>query len=85
MKVCNQYPKHHYITEFDKTSFFCPNCGNKEVWVEGEGDYYVGPTYLCTSCKEKFYLPSETSKCDDREQQIIRQLLCGISDVPKNP
>lgn len=31
----------------------CPGCGHRGVWCEtGPGDYYVGPTYACTSCSQ---------------------------------
>ncbi len=42
----------------ENTSVFCPSCGLKQVIVEpGDGDYYVGATYHCKACKDKFHLP----------------------------
>lgn len=37
---------------------FCPYCGKKTVLVEeGDGDFYQGPTHLCTSCDRDFRGP----------------------------
>lgn len=39
------------------SDYFCPNCGKKTVYDERDGgDYYVGCTYLCTSCLHRSYL-----------------------------
>ena len=40
------------------TGLFCPLCGKQPVLVEdSEGDYYDGPTHLCTICGETFRGP----------------------------
>lgn len=67
----------HYMETWEDTRFFCPNCGEKTVWVEGSpGDYYVGPSYLCSSCSHGFNLPSETGDFSANEQD--KQRLAAI-------
>ncbi len=35
----------------------CPECGEKNVWCdESPGDYYLGPKYLCLSCRSEFHI-----------------------------
>ena len=59
-KALLEFKTHHYIQEYSKTKYYCVNCGAKDVWVEdGEGDYYVGPDYICLACDHQFNLPSE--------------------------
>ena len=42
----------------DDTELFCPFCGVKSVKTErGDGDYYAGPAFVCTSCETEFFLP----------------------------
>ena len=47
---------------YNETKLYCPNCGKQTVYVEdNDGDYYEGPTHLCTSCDRDFTLPSNHS------------------------
>lgn len=85
MKVLNEYPgSHHYVREYKKSQYFCPICGNKEVWEEmGQGDYYQGSDYVCISCGCKSYLDG----CSDgpnevRYMNILEQLRTGITMEP---
>jgi hypothetical protein len=49
---------HNYDWCWLTTDYFCPHCGQQPVHVEaGEGDYYVGATHWCCSCKTTFHLP----------------------------
>ena len=47
--------------EWDRTDWHCPKCGKQTVWAEGggAGDFYVGPTHICISCRNRFWLPSD--------------------------
>lgn len=66
---------HSYDFEYEKTELFCPNCGSKSVWVEqGEGDYYSGPTHVCTNCWSDFTIQGPH---DARypEAEVILQIL----------
>lgn len=57
--VTYDFKTHTLRAEFESTEYFCPSCGKQTVWVEtGDGDFYVGPTHLCTSCSSEFELPS---------------------------
>jgi predicted RNA-binding Zn-ribbon protein involved in translation (DUF1610 family) len=41
-----------------QTDNYCPNCGKKSVYVaDDEGDFYVGPDYICIECKFLFSMP----------------------------
>ncbi len=50
---------HSYLERWIPTTYFCPGCGSREVWMRNDGgDYYVGEQYLCWRCGGDFYLPS---------------------------
>lgn len=85
MKVLNEYPcSHHYWDEFEKSRYFCPNCGKQEVWEEqGAGDYYVGVTYICAACGAKFDLPSGADPVTEPNDQLrAKQLREGYTAEP---
>ncbi len=43
---------------FAKSDIYCPNCGKQDCWEDtGGGDYYVGATFACMSCKTTFHVP----------------------------
>ena len=59
---------------FEK-SLHCPNCGALSVWCDSsEGDYYVGPTYVCTECRHTWTMqgPSPERYTD---AQVIDQII----------
>lgn len=84
MRILNEYPgKHHYFDEFEKTEYFCPQCGAKEVWQEqGAGDYYVGEDWICTACSSiwKMIGPSKITEINDMGK--IAQLRQGKTFEP---
>ncbi len=86
MKILQEYKTHHYFSNYDKSEFFCPNCGKKEVWEEqGAGDYYVGVNFTCISCKHEFNLPFFRllkNDNDEMELKIIEQIKSGITNIP---
>ena len=87
MRVLNEFlSSHHYFNNFKLSEdIYCPNCGLVgNVWIENEGDYYVGEDHICTDCKTIFTMPTKR-KCDERELKIINQLLTGITDKPTTP
>lgn len=50
-------------TPWVKTDYFCPSCGQAQVWRENDGgDYYVGETHHCVGCDSRFYLPDKPTK-----------------------
>jgi predicted RNA-binding Zn-ribbon protein involved in translation (DUF1610 family) len=83
MKVLLEFRNsHHYIAEYEKSKYFCPNCGKQEVWEEqGEGDYYAGSSYICTSCSYTSYL-DRTMKADSAWAKIPEQLISGVMTTP---
>lgn len=41
--------------EWIEDDYKCPYCGVTPVYVQsGDGDYYVGPTYICAACAGTF-------------------------------
>lgn len=75
---------HHYVQEYVKSEFYCPSCGSKEVWEQqGEGDYYMGVNYVCTSCGRHHHLDS--SGMEDFDPHILEQLRSGKTATPKTP
>jgi len=82
INVVVKYPAGHtYIFEYYKSELYCPNCGEKTVWIEqGEGDYYEGPTHVCISCLEYFSMPRQCiAEIDGSEIQIIDQIKKGLN------
>lgn len=87
MKVVREYKTHHYISEWVKSDYYCPNCASKCVWVEdGDGDYYTGPNHVCANCGQGFSLPYGTySNGTETEQKIVDQLRSGTTLKPTTP
>lgn len=55
----NYFGSINHTRTFELTKYYCANCGKKEVWSDNSaGDYYEGPTFLCTSCENAFTLPT---------------------------
>jgi DNA-directed RNA polymerase subunit RPC12/RpoP len=56
MKAVTTYSADNIIEqELVDAEIHCPECGVKNVQVETcDGDYYLGPTYYCLSCKHEF-------------------------------
>lgn len=84
MKVLNEYPgKHHYWTEYEKTEYFCPNCGANEVWQEQDpGDYYCGEDWLCLSCSHGWTMRGPYTLKEINEYGILAQLRQGKTFEP---
>lgn len=85
MKVLNDYGTHHYFENYSlDRNIYCPNCASfGKVWVEAEGDYYCGPTHLCTNCCFEFTMPT-SGIGDERVKKIVEQLKSGIMNKPTN-
>lgn len=48
---------------YEKTRWYCMNCGQREVWEErGSDDYYNGPFLLCVICVVSNREPGEVAK-----------------------
>ena len=79
-----------YVT----TRWHCPVCGQQNVLIErGEGDYYIGPTFLCQQkeCLAVFNMPNcrwalngiparRTPETDDLGRKIV--ILSPTADTP---
>lgn len=39
-----------------KINYFCPNCGEKELYEDNLDDYYLGTASHCQSCKQVFFI-----------------------------
>lgn len=89
MEVLNEYPSgdrfdgHHYLTEYLKEECFCPNCGQKGVWLEqGLGDYYLGSEYICVACAHSWTMQGPDPISRENELVILEQLRSGITKKP---
>lgn len=70
---------HTYKFKYELSDLFCPNCGQRTVWVEQSvGDYYEGPNHLCRKCNYKFSLP-RLDHANDEDKQIIEQITKKIT------
>lgn len=69
---------HKTKSSYERTDFYCPNCGERKVWCEtGEGDYYIGVPFLCVGCDNLFYIPTGPCKVgvkDCANSQILNQI-----------
>lgn len=85
MKVLNEYPTHHYMSEYAKTGFYCPLCGARDVWREqGAGDYYMGSDHVCTACGSQSFLDGSHECANEvRYMNIVEQLRTGVTMEPK--
>jgi hypothetical protein len=90
--VINEYPAnghysgHHYVETWESTSLFCPRCGKQAVWKqEGEGDYYLGPEYLCTECNNISCLDHSAPATTSNKLAVIDQIKKRQKNTPKTP
>lgn len=82
MKVILEYETHHYVEKYTyQKSIHCPDCGKLSVWASHEGDYYEGPTHLCTECNCDFTMPGNR-KADGAHLGVINQIKNGKCAVP---
>lgn len=81
MKVLNEYPdSHHYWEKYEKSDYFCPCCGSKELWEEqGSGDYYLGVDYVCTNCDTVHTLDNSGNEA---KKEIVDQLKTKVTSTP---
>ncbi|MGZ3796485.1 MAG: hypothetical protein ACXVB1_08975 [Pseudobdellovibrionaceae bacterium] len=84
MKVLNEYPgSHHYWENYEKTEYFCPNCGAKDVWEEqGDGDYYVGADLICSNCGAGFTMQGPNISKEQNMILKVKQLKTQITEKP---
>jgi len=55
---------HSYEETWHQGELYCPGCGKKGVWEEQScGDYYVGPDFICPSCKANFTIQFDGVRC----------------------
>ena len=75
-QVTTRYEWGEHVSSYEREdTIFCPNCGQMGVWTEsGAGDYYVGPTSLCTACSYVFHLPCSGVANYKPDQEAIKQL-----------
>lgn len=72
------------MEDYEKSNFYCPLCGQKEVWrQEGMGDYYNGSDYICIYCGGQSLLDG----CYPGPNQInymnkLEQLKTGVTMEP---
>jgi predicted RNA-binding Zn-ribbon protein involved in translation (DUF1610 family) len=72
--IDSNYPQEE---EWTREIYYCPRCGQREVWCEISGaDYTLGRDYLCRACGAAFTLPSgaEVRKDDFQDQQRLKIL-----------
>lgn len=64
---------HSYNEIWERTDYYCPHCGHKEVWHDTSGgDFYLGEDYQCLACTANFHLPSGAYPREDNEQDKQR-------------
>lgn len=80
MLIKRSYALGAYEEDWTKQDYFCPNCGQKEVWAGGLGDYYAGQEHICTACRNEFYFYSSpspaTGKPADDLIKVLKETTC---------
>lgn len=77
---------HHYVHNIEKTDLYCPLCGKREIWVElGQGDYYQGSSYYCTSCISHHNLDSSHTEDQEAYINMIKQIKESKAIIPTTP
>ena len=57
---------HSCHEEWEKTDFHCLGCGEKSVWEDqNDGDYYVGPLFICEQCGASFTMQYNDVRTED--------------------
>jgi rRNA maturation protein Nop10 len=73
-RIC--YDGSAYYESYTLSDWYCPSCGKKSVWEEnGEGDYYRGPNFICSSCGGSMCFPEMFDPKDDGEDSRHKQLV----------
>lgn len=85
MRVLLEFSEHHYMESYEPSSYHCPLCGLKSLWVEENGDYYVGSRYLCTTCGCSTRLDGTTTIREPEDIRVLEQLRSGITYEPATP
>ena len=78
-----QYPKpgHKHTEKWEKTEYYCPTCGNKNVWHELDAeDYYVGENFMCSVCSACFTFQDGMNSSGEATPQRLK----SIQDADNN-
>lgn len=79
VKINVRYSAGHTIKKvYKKTNFFCPYCGNKDVWKDVD-EFYDSPQHICIKCEQLFHLNIAYSKelyggLLDEDKQILDEI-----------
>jgi len=85
MRVLLEFKTHHYWEEYEKTDYYCPNCGKRTVWENRDiGDYYEGSDLVCSECNFSFTMPSR-GILNGKYGEIPKQIKSGIVNKPTTP
>jgi predicted RNA-binding Zn-ribbon protein involved in translation (DUF1610 family) len=81
MKVIREYSTHHYEEVWEKTEYYCPMCGTREVYEEqGPRDYYAGNDAVCLACDNCFSIHEIGFHMSTLG--IVEQLKTGVTTTP---
>ena len=77
---------HRYKEQWDKTNFYCIQCGMHGLWQSASEDYDAGPSLMCTECAYSFtfnyfYEAKEHSGLVNNTEW---QRFCALRDGEKN-
>ena len=45
---------HRYTEDWDRTEFYCIQCGKQGLWQSSDEDYDAGPSLMCEHCGYSF-------------------------------
>ena len=75
---------HSYREVWEKTEYFCPECGKRNVWHDTSGgDYYVGEEHLCVECESSFHLPIMAFQSKNKQDKQRLEAIRGAQDTPE--
>lgn len=73
VEVTEHYPNgNSHTASYEKTEWYCPLCGDTQVWQEqGDGDYYEGASLYCIKCDSQFSMPSPPCGPSENHTEIV--------------
>lgn len=60
---------HSHKEKWDRTKYFCMECGEQAVWAAQDGDYYQGERHMCALCGFSWNMPDSPSAPMDANDQ----------------
>jgi hypothetical protein len=62
-----------WIEGYDRTEYYCPNCGSRGLFIEcGGGDYYLGSRGVCLSCYKSHHNAGDYYNVEEKLKSALQ-------------